>query len=126
MPDTDAWVGVRDAASATDSGCWGSGSTSADIGFVQFDWRGTVKGFYVFGHEFVSNLVGDSPRGLVGHAKLALKLLRGYPATSACHQIHGIEPQMQGRRGLVKDGSRSRGQMLSASLTRPSLTLLRV
>src|SRR5207248_5477013 len=39
---------------------------------------------------------------------------------------HGIEPKVQRRRGLVKDSSRSRSQMLSASLTRPSLTLLRV
>src|SRR5260370_2485542 len=123
---SEDWLVVRVAARSSDFASLASASTSADIGFVHFDWRGTVKGFYVFGHEFVSNLVGDSPRGLVGHAKLALKLLRGYPATSACHQIHGIEPQMQGRRGLVKDGSRSRGQMLSASLTRPSLTLLRV
>jgi hypothetical protein len=74
----------------------------------------------------VSDFLRDSVRGLIGHAKLALKLFRGDSASSACHQIHRIKPQMQGRRGLVEDSSRSWGQMLSASLTRPSLTLLRM
>src|SRR5437870_2378531 len=36
-----------------------SASTSADIRFVHFDRCRTVKGFYVFGHEFVPNLICD-------------------------------------------------------------------
>jgi hypothetical protein len=103
-----------------------SASASTNVGFVHFDRLWPVKRFYIIGHEVVTDFLRDSVRGLVRHTKLALKLLRGYSATSACHQVHRIEPKVQGRRGLVKDGSRSRGQMLSASLTRPSLTLLRV
>src|SRR5437588_4695537 len=103
-----------------------SASASANVGFIHFDRRRTVKGFYVVSHEIVANLLRDAVRGLIGHAKLALQLFRGYSATSACHQVHRVEPKVKRRGRLMKDGSSGRGKVLSTSLTRPSLTLLRV
>src|SRR5260370_30466806 len=97
----------------------------ADIGFVHFDRRVTFKGFNIFGHEFVTDFLRDAVRGLVGNAKLTLKLLRGDSATSACHEVHRIEPQMKRRGRLMEDRASGRRKVLSASLTRPSLTLLR-
>src|SRR5437764_550246 len=38
-----------------------------------------------------------------GCGQLALQLLGGNPATSACHQVHRVEPQVQRRGRLVKD-----------------------
>src|SRR5258708_24077787 len=123
---SEDWLIVRVASRSAFYASLAATSATTDIGFVHFNWRWPFKGFYVFGHEFVPDFLRDAVRGLVGNTKLALKLLRGYPAASACHQIHRIEPKVQGRRRLVKDGSGSRGHVLSASLTRPSLTLLRV
>jgi|SRR5258707_2386083 len=117
---------VRVGAGSACNASLASATFPADVRFVHFDGRVTFKGFNILGHEFVTDFLRDAVRGLVGNAKLPLKLLRRDSATSARHEIHRIEPQMERRGRLMEDGSGSRGQMLSASLTRPSLTLLRV
>lgn len=82
-----------------------------DVGFI--DLNLTREGVTVFLHEF-SDLVEHAPCGLVGNAKLAFKLLGGYSGSGLSHQIDGVEPRLQGRRGLVEDGS-SRGGYLEAA-----------
>ena len=72
------------------------------------------------------NLLCDAVRGLVRNAKFALQLLCGDSATSACHQVHCIEPKVKRRGGLVEYCASGRRKVLSTRLTRPSLTLLRV
>lgn len=76
-------------------------------------------------HQLVSNQVGHAPRRLVGDAKLPLKLLRGDAAARAGHQVHRVEPQVQGRGRLVEDRPGCGVEMVSAALTGPRLALLR-
>src|SRR5687768_17318554 len=49
----------------------------------------------VLRHEFTPDEMAHAPRRLVRHAQLALDLLRGDSATSACHQIHRVEPKLK-------------------------------
>ncbi len=103
-----------------------SASLSANVALVHFDRSVGIEGFKIFGHEFMPDFVSDSPRGLVGHAKLALQLLRGNPATSACHEVHRVEPKVKRSRRLVKDRSGCRSDVFAARDTSPSLSLLLV
>ena len=50
--------------------------------------------FAVVCHELVADQREDPPRGLVGHAKLALKLLGRHSAASARHEMDGEEPEL--------------------------------
>jgi hypothetical protein len=51
-------------------------------------------------------------------------LFSGNTAASADHQVHGIEPQVKGSRGLVEDGPGSRVDMVSTSDASPRLLKL--
>lgn len=70
-------------------------------------------------HELIANQIRHAPRGLVRDAELPFKLLRGYSAPSARHQVHRVEPKVQRGRRLLKDRSGKRMKMLATSCTRP-------
>src|SRR5581483_1283838 len=76
----------------------------------------------VLGHQFVANEVGHAPCGFVGDAKLALQLLSGDSATSAGHQVHSEEPQMQRSGRFVEDRSCRGVDVVAAGVTVPSRT----
>jgi len=120
------WLIVRVRSRSAFSATSAATSAATDVRFIHFNGSRTVKGFYILSHEIVSDFLRDAVRGLIGNAKFALQLLRGDATSSACHQVHCVEPKVKRRRGLVEDSPSSRGKVLSASLTRPSLTLLRV
>ena len=67
-------------------------STSPDSGSPSSPMRGA---------DALHHLV----RLLVRDPKLALHLLGRDPATSASHEVHRVEPQVQRRRGPLKDGA---------------------
>ena len=67
---------------------------------------------------------GNYPRGLVVDSKLALQMLSGDPASSASDEVHGVEPQVQRRRRLVKDRPRCRVNVVAASGASPRLSPL--
>lgn len=100
--------------------------TATDIRFINFNRSASIERLKLFGHEFVSDLMSNAPRGLVGYAKLSFQLLRGDSATSACHQVHRIKPKVKRRGRLVEDSSRGRRNVLSACLASPRLALLGV
>jgi hypothetical protein len=82
-------------------------------GFVGLD-RAGERTFAVVGHELVADQVEHAPCGLVRHAKLTLQLLGRDPASSASHEIHGVEPQVQRRGRLVKDRPGQRIDVVAA------------
>src|SRR5271157_93869 len=95
------------------------------IGLVYLDRIPAVESYIVLQHQLVPNQVGHAPRRLVGDAKFTFQLLRGDSASRACHQVHRIEPQVQGRRRLMEDRPSRGMNVMTASGTRPRLTLLR-
>src|SRR5271165_2707197 len=87
-------------------------SGSADSGFVHLNAKSLQLHLWL--GEQRANLLKHAPRGLVRYARLALNLLRGNTTASRGHQVHGIEPTPQRCGGLMKDGSRHRGNLRSA------------
>src|SRR5208337_210210 len=57
-----------------------------------------------------------APRGLVGHASLALNLLRRDAAASSGHEIDRVEPSRKRRGRLVEDRVSGRMNMIAAML----------
>src|SRR3972149_1984381 len=94
-----------------------------NVGFVNLNFARQGGHFLI--HQLAPDKESHSPRCLVGDAQLAFDLLSGDAATSAGHQVHRVEPQVQRRRGLVEDRSGSRVQVRAASRARPRLALLR-
>ena len=78
----------------------------------------------VLAHQFVADEGEHPPRRLVGHAQLALKLLGRNATTSAGHEVHGVEPQVQRRGRLVEDRPRCRVDVSDHSRAGPGLALL--
>src|SRR5438105_9899415 len=76
-------------------------------------------------HELVADLVEHPPRRLVVDAKLALKVLRGDPASSASDEVHRVEPQVQGRGRLVEDRPGCWVDVVTARGAGPRLAALR-
>ncbi len=75
--------------------------------------------------EGITNEVRHAPRRFVSDAQLALELLGGDSAAGASHEVHGIEPHVQGRGGLVEDGPRRRVQVVPTSYAGPTPAALR-
>src|SRR5215469_12151107 len=65
-----------------------------------------------------ANAIKDAPRTLVSDASLALNLLCGDAAASRTHEVHRIEPSLERSRGLLKDGSLERVEVMSAMVAR--------
>ena len=75
--------------------------------------------------EGITNEVRHAPRRFISDAQLSLELLGGDSAAGASHEVHGIEPHVQGRRGFVEDGSRRRVQVVPTSYAGPTPAGLR-
>ena len=87
---------------------------SAEIAFVHFDF---ARQFWtVIFIEHRSNPVEHAPRAFVGDAKLAFQLLCADAASRRCHQVHGVEPELQGRGGILEDRADHRMFMPSTEL----------
>jgi hypothetical protein len=94
-------------------------ATSApDVGFIGFN--GSLEEAAILIHK-LPNLVVYPPCGLVGHAGLAHQFHRGYSVAARRHQEHGMEPCPQWRRGFMKDGPGSRGNLKTAPSTGKAL-----
>ena len=94
---------------------------TAYVGFVRFYFACKVADIFL---EHSSNLVEHSPRGFIGNSQFPLKLFSGDAASGACHQVHGVKPQVQRSGRLVIDRSRCGVQMMTTRGARPRLTLL--
>jgi hypothetical protein len=77
--------------------------------------RRTLQLHSVFGEQR-ANLFEHAPCGLVGDASFALNLFCGDAATSGTHEVHGVEPSLEGSGALLKDGPGQRIDMVSARL----------
>lgn len=62
------------------------------------------------------NLMKHAPGRLVGDAEFAFKLLRGNPASRACHEIDGVKPQAKRRGRILEDRPDHRVLPVSAEL----------
>ena len=80
-----------------------------DVGLVNLNLA--EEGDTVLGHE-LADLLEHPPGRLVGDADLPFKLLGRYARPGGSHEEHGMEPRLEGSRGLVEDGVR-RGRYLS-------------
>lgn len=66
----------------------------------------------------LADLVADAPRRLIGHAELALQFLRRDAVPRHREQVHGIEPELQRRPGLLERRSNRRVQVVPATAAR--------
>lgn len=89
---------------------------SAIIGFVNLN-RWPLQFEVAIRHE-TANLPEHAPCGFVGDASLALDLLRGDAATGGTDEKRCIEPQPERSRGLLKDGSSQRVDVMPAMVAR--------
>jgi hypothetical protein len=99
--------------------------STSDVRFIDFDCAPIGKRPVSLLHQLFPNQERHAPRGLVGDAQFTFKLLGRDAAASACHQVHGVEPQVERRRRLVEDRSSGRMQVMAARGAGPRLTLLR-
>ena len=93
--------------------------TTADVHLVHLDRA--VQLHVAVVHQLVANEREHAPRRLVGDAQFSLQLLGRDAATSAGHEVHRIEPQVQRRGRLVEDRACRRVNVQSACRARPRL-----
>lgn len=86
------------------------------VRFVNFH-RWPLQFEVAVGHE-AANLPEHAPCGFVGDASFALDLLCGDTAAGRPHEKRGIEPQPERGRGLLKDGSRERVDVMPTMVAR--------
>lgn len=86
-------------------------SNPANVGFIGFDF--TAKQGMASIHER-TDLMADSPRAFVSHAKLSLQFFRGNSVAALGEQEHGKEPRLEARRGFVKHRASRRVNLRSA------------
>ena len=79
-----------------------------DVGLVNLDLA--EEGDTVLDHE-LTDLLEHPPGRLVGNADLPFKLLGRYARPGGSHEEHGMEPRLEGSRGLVEDGVRRGGYL---------------
>src|SRR5581483_8839448 len=113
--------GLHVPALAGDFAPVGLAGLSSDERFVGLDVAGQLAGI-VLDHQLVADEVEHAPCGLVRHAKLALQLLGRDPASSARHDVHGVKPHLEGRRGLLKDRALQRVDASAAGRAEPRRT----
>ena len=87
----------------------------AEIHLIDFNGFRTFQ--FVVITEKRANLLEHAPRGLVGHACLALNLLCRNAATSGTHQVHGVKPEPQRSARLLEDRSGHWGDHRTAVVT---------
>ncbi len=66
----------------------------------------------------VADLLAHAPRGLVGHAKRALKFLAAHAMARRDEKIDRIEPRLQRRAAILKDRSGARINVVAAMRAR--------
>jgi len=128
----DAWHGNSDHAplalnhaenrSLVDATANDATTVSADVGLSSLN--GAKNRLARLFHQVVANQVRHAPRGLVGATDLPFQLLSGDTASSAGHEVNGVEPQVQRCRRLVEDGASGRVQVVAATVARPRPALL--
>jgi len=93
---------------------------AAKVHFVHFDrLLASAQLRSVFGFiQHGANLLEHAPRGFVGHASLALNLLRGNSASRLRHEVDGIEPSRERSGRFVEDSSSSRVNVMAAMVAR--------
>jgi hypothetical protein len=84
--------------------------------FIHFNRR-TLQLQTILGQES-PNLAEHAPRCFVGDACLPLNLLGGYAATSRAHEIHRIEPSLEGCGALLEDAASQWVDVIAACLAR--------
>ena len=62
----------------------------------------------------LADFMTDAPRRFVGHAQLALQFLGRHTMPGRGEQVHGVEPLLQGRAGLLERRADHRVNMVSA------------
>ena len=83
----------------------------ADSSFVNLD--AVSLQLHILGKQ-CANLAKHTPSCFVGNSRFPLNLFCRDSAARRSHQVHRVEPQPQGRRGLLKDRSRHWGDHASA------------
>lgn len=86
---------------------------AANISLINFDVSRQIVVAINFAHV-LADFVTDAPRGLVGHAKLALQFLRRDAVSGRGEQVHGVEPLLQRRPGILKRRSGHRVNVVAA------------
>lgn len=77
---------------------------ATDMRLVDFDLPAKAV-VAVHGDRELTDLMTDTPCGLVGHAQLSLKLFSRYSVAGRGEQVHRIEPQLQGNPGALEGGT---------------------
>lgn len=88
---------------------------AADIHFIGFNGAFELRIAVYVPHVF-ADFVGHAPSGLVGDAKLALKLFGRDPVPGRGEQVEGVEPFLKGRVSAFKRRSLHGVDMVSAPL----------
>ena len=93
---------------------------AADKRFIDFygGARATDRRFAVNVGHVLADFMAHAPSGLVGNAKLALQFLRRHAVPRRGEQVHGVEPKLQRRPGLLEWGANCRVQVVTAPLAR--------
>lgn len=81
-----------------------TGALAANVSLVNFNMAGKQGFDFALVHLF-ADFVADPPSGLVGDAQLALELLGGNAVTRGYKEVDRIEPRLQRRPRVLKDGA---------------------
>ena len=87
---------------------------AAVVHLIHLDRR-TLQLQAVLGQE-TPNLAEHAPRGFVSDACFPLNLLCGDSAASRTHEVHRVEPSLEGSSGLLKHGASERLDVITAGL----------
>ena len=99
------------------------GPIAADQGFVHLDMPGQA-GIPVHVGHVLADFMPHAPGGLVGHAKLPLKLLGRDTVPGRGKEVHGIEPLLERGMGSLKGRPRHRMNLMAAPRTLVGRNLL--
>ena len=89
----------------------------ANVRLIDFN-SAAQRAITIFDHEFVADLRKHPPGRLIRNAQLPFELLGRDAHSGRSHQEDGVEPQVQGRRGLVHDRVGGRVNVVAARVAR--------
>ena len=95
----------------SDTPAFAASSASTDIGFISFDIAVQRQLTVHIGHV-LTNFVCHAPRRLIGHAQLALQLLRRHAMTRSREQVHRVEPFVERRPRPLHERANGRVQLM--------------
>ncbi len=87
--------------------------SAADISLVNLNHAG--EHIAVLRHQ-LSDLLTNSPRRLIGYAKLSFQFLRGNAVSRSREKVNSIEPESKRRGRLLKDSSGNRVDLMARSV----------